>query len=637
MTHLPREMTEHVASQKMRPGLVRLIVLGAMLCSTAGFLFYERELPVPEGAIPKVDRTGDYVSADTCKKCHPGAHASWHDTFHRTMTQVVSPETVAGDFDGRDYEVEGITYNFFRDGDLFMVDAKKKNTMGKMRSLPNFPRRVVMSTGSHHYQAYWVPNLKRQPIEIPLYYNIKEQRWIPKQKSVIEPPGTPGNSAHWNSHCINCHSTGGMPYFDENRMVADSRVADFGISCEACHGPGREHVEYHQNALNRYQQHLSGEPDPTIVNPERCTTEVSVMICGRCHSSSQPLDLEAARKEGIQYRAGNDDLAQHLIFADFENLPEVEDYYGKNKKSGDNAETPAEEHTFSKAFWKDGTCRIGGDEYNAHIKSPCYLQGELTCLSCHSMHNSDPNDQLAAMMDTNEACLQCHDSFRDNLAAHTHHAADSSGSLCYNCHMPNTSYALSNAMRSHRIDSPSVQRSADTGRPDACNLCHLDKSLAWAGEYLSQWYGQAPATLTAEQSELPASLLWLLKGDALQRAITAWHLGWQPAITASGSHWQAPFLMQLLTDPYAQVRFIAHRALREISGYTPVEFPYDFLANKQDLQTKQEEGQRKWAHENPPGSELSERIIELIGDQPLTAFLKRMSESRDNTAIEIPE
>ncbi len=107
MTHLPREMTGHVASQKMRPGLVRLIVLGAMLCSTAGFLFYERELPVPEGAIPKVDRTGDYVSADTCKKCHPGAHASWHDTFHRTMTQVVSPETVAGDFDGRDYEVEG--------------------------------------------------------------------------------------------------------------------------------------------------------------------------------------------------------------------------------------------------------------------------------------------------------------------------------------------------------------------------------------------------------------------------------------------------------------------------------------------------------------------------------------------------
>ncbi|OUT62752.1 MAG: hypothetical protein CBB70_15370 [Planctomycetaceae bacterium TMED10] len=625
------------AMSATRHGLVRLVILAALLCSTAGFLFYEQEIPVPEETIPRVDRTGDYVSSDTCKKCHPGAHASWHNTFHRTMTQVVSPETVVGDFDGKDYQVGDITYNFYRDGDLFMVDAKKKNTMGNVRSLPNFPRRVVMSTGSHHYQAYWVPNLKRQPIEIPLYYNIAEQRWIPKQKSVIEPPDTPGNSAHWNSHCINCHSTGGMPFFDEERMVADSRVADFGISCEACHGPGREHVKHHQNALNRYMQHLRGGPDPTIVNPEHCTTEVSVMICGRCHSSSQPIDLVSARKEGIQYRAGNDDLAEHLTFADFDNLDELEDYYGKDRPKIEGVETPTEGHTFSKVFWNDGTCRIGGDEYNAHIKSPCYLQGELTCLSCHSMHDSDPNDQLAAMMDTNEACLQCHSSYRDNLSAHTHHAADSSGSLCYNCHMPNTSYALSTAMRSHRIDSPDVQRSADTGRPDACNLCHLDKSLAWAGDYLSEWYGQSPPKLTAEQQELPASILWLLKGDAIQRAVTAWHFGWTPALTASDNTWQAPFLVQLLTDPYDQVRFIAHRALRAVPGYTPNEFPFDFLASDDAHQADQTTARTKWQAENPPGSEAAERIIELIGNEPLNAFLERMSAARDDTAVEIPE
>ena len=40
--------------------------------------------------------------------------------------------------------------------------------------------------------------------------------------------------------------------------------------------------------------------------------------------------------------------------------------------------------------------------------------------------------QLAKRMDGNEACLQCHEKMRDKISAHTHHAADSSGSLCYN-------------------------------------------------------------------------------------------------------------------------------------------------------------------------------------------------------------
>lgn len=608
-----------IQSQFPRPGVVRLIVLAAVLCSTAGFLFYKRETPVPVNAIPRVDRTGEYVSANTCKKCHPGAHASWHDTFHRTMTQVVSPKTVAGDFDGRDYKVDDITYNFYRDGDLFMVDAKKKNTLGKVRSLPHFPRRVVMSTGSHHYQAYWVPNLKGQPIEIPLYYNIAEQRWIPKQKSVIEPPGIAGNSAHWNSHCINCHSTGGIPRFDEATMVADSSVADFGISCEACHGPGREHVEFHQNAVNRYRHHLSGGPDPTIVNPARCTKEASVMICARCHSSSQPHDRNKAWIEGIQFRPGNEDIDDHLAFADFDNL------------------SPDADDTFANVFWQDGTCRVGGDEYNAHIQSACYTHGELTCLSCHSMHSSDPNDQLAAGMDTNEACLQCHESFRNNLQAHTHHAADSSGSHCYNCHMPNTSYALSNAMRSHRIDSPDAQRSADTGRPDACNLCHLNRTLAWTSQYLTQWYGQKSATLTEEQQTIPASLLWLLRGDAIQRAVTAWHFGWPAALTASGADWQVPFLTQLLTDNYDQVRFIAHRALRSFPGYTPDEFLYDFLASDEKCEADQAAALRKWAEDNPPGSKQHERILELTAQEPLALFLRRLTESRDDTPILIPE
>jgi len=41
-----------------------------------------------------------YVSSDACRACHPSQYASWHASFHRTMTQVAMPNTVATSFDG---------------------------------------------------------------------------------------------------------------------------------------------------------------------------------------------------------------------------------------------------------------------------------------------------------------------------------------------------------------------------------------------------------------------------------------------------------------------------------------------------------------------------------------------------------
>src|SRR4029434_5840314 len=105
-------------------------------------------------------------------------------------------------------------------------------------------------------------------------------------------------------------------------------------------------------------------------------------------------------------------------------------------------------------------------------------------------------DQLAERMDSNLACLQCHTKI--NVSQHTHHRTDSSGSSCYNCHMPHTVYGLMKAIRSHQIDSPNAANSLKTGRPNACNLCHLDKTLDWTARKLSEWYGQPAVDLSPE-------------------------------------------------------------------------------------------------------------------------------------------
>ena len=82
--------------------------------------------------------------------------------------------------------------------------------------------------------------------------------------------------------------------------------------------------------------------------------------------------------------------------------------------------------------------------------------------------------------------------------------------------------------------------------------------------------------LTPEQQTVAASLLGLLKGDAGQRALAAWSMGWEPARQTSGTSWMAVPLAMLLNDPYDTVRQITYRSLRTLPGFEG--FAYDFLA-----------------------------------------------------------
>jgi hypothetical protein len=235
--------------------------------------------------------------------------------------------------------------------------------------------------------------------------------------------------------------------------------------------------------------------------------------------------------------------------------------------------------------------RVSGREYNGLIDSPCFANATdpgrtMSCFSCHTMHKppEDPRP-IAEWADTHQVssgkegdggCLQCHGSIAANVSMHTNHRPGSTGSACYNCHMPYTTYGLLRALRSHQVSSPSVESTVQTGRPNACNGCHLDKTLQWTSDNLQQWYGHRPVALDDEQRTVASSLLLLLRGDAGQRAIAAWSMGWKPAQEASGAWWMAPPLAMLLNDPYDAVRQIAHRSLQALPGFDGWE--YDFLA-----------------------------------------------------------
>ena len=94
-----------------------------------------------------------FVSSQKCQECHPDQHASWRASYHRTMTQVATPQTVIGDFDDVKLKVKGASYHLQRRADQFWV------TMDNPDAGPGRPnaiqRPIVMTTGSHHMQVYW--------------------------------------------------------------------------------------------------------------------------------------------------------------------------------------------------------------------------------------------------------------------------------------------------------------------------------------------------------------------------------------------------------------------------------------------------------------------------------------------------
>ena len=528
--------------------------------------------------LPLETRAGGYVRSETCRSCHPEQYSSWHRSFHRTMTQRATPEAVRGDFNDVTLRFKDETFHLSRRGDEFfveMVDPDWKHVRAlKERAYlrgegpplspePNPPRvkkRITMTTGSHHMQTYWVAGkYGNQQYNIPFTYLFEESRWVPRNDVFLMPPQAPEKLQTWNNNCLGCHATAGQPQQDQRTLVLNTRMAEFGIACEACHGPAGEHVRANASPGRRYTLHRRAKADPTIVNPARLSAKKSSEVCSQCHAARYSREYSNWLVEGTEYwqRQGLEPHRPLLPGKDLLLLnPEADE------------QQAAQFNSLVGFFWRDGMVRVSGREYNGLAESPCFQRGEMSCLSCHSLHKMiDPDDQLARGMDSNQACYQCHGAFQAKLSEHTHHSAHSSGSLCYNCHMPHTTYGLLKAIRSHQITSPTVKSSLETGRPNACNLCHLDRSLAWTAKNLRSWYQQPIPAIGTELPNAPAAVMWLLRGDAGQRALIAWHMGWSPAVQISETNWLVPYLAETLDDPYSAVRYIGQRSLKRIPGF----------------------------------------------------------------------
>src|SRR5579863_7129698 len=184
-----------------------------------------------------------YVSSNTCLACHPREYHTWHDSYHRTMTQVPTPRNVIPSFDGvRVDAVQGQPMLLERRGSEFWAEFDDPDFRGKNGETRRITRQIVLLTGSHQQQVYWyATGLHRLISKLPAIYLIREKQWIPRRAAFLHPPDEPlwSETGGWNGICIACHTTNGKPEIDTPfgsqpvlRQVIESKVSEFGIACE---------------------------------------------------------------------------------------------------------------------------------------------------------------------------------------------------------------------------------------------------------------------------------------------------------------------------------------------------------------------------------------------------------------------
>ena len=168
-------------------------------------------------------------------------------------------------------------------GDYYETAIAEKGAQKLTRS-----ERIDIVTGSGvrgQTYLYWTGN---QLYELPVSYWSDGNQWI---NSPGYGDGTADFSRPVNPGCLECHATSiralsSDPFtnsYEKNTLVT-------GISCETCHGPGRDHIAKQSAASSRG---IRAEDD-LILNPKRFSRDRQVDLCALCHSGIERQEVAPA-------------------------------------------------------------------------------------------------------------------------------------------------------------------------------------------------------------------------------------------------------------------------------------------------------------------------------------------------------
>ena len=446
--------------------------MGLLAVVTAGAVFWaQRDRPppaAPPAPVAVAVAEAKYAGSAQCSSCHAREHAAWKGSDHDLAMQVADEKSVSGDFAGAKFTYAGTTSTFSRRDGKFFV--KTDGPDGKLADYE-----IKYAFGVRPLQQYLIelPGGRMQALSIAWDARPKAQggqRWFHLYPGQNIKAGDPlhwtGVQQNWNFQCAECHSTNFRKNFDATTGTFKSDWAAINVSCEACHGPGSNHVAW-ASKQGEWQAFQAGKglalalderkgivwaPVAETGNAKRSmprTTAREIEMCARCHARASRISDD--------YVHGKPPQDTHRLALLDDNL-----------------------------YWNDGQMRDEVYNWGSFVQSRMHAQG-VTCSDCHEPHS------LKSRAPGNAVCAQCHLPAKFDTAQHTHHAEGTPGAACAACHMPTTTYMGVDPRHDHSMRIPRPDVSAKLGMPNACNNCHAKQTAQWAADAIGKWTGKAPA------------------------------------------------------------------------------------------------------------------------------------------------
>lgn len=404
-----------------------LMVLGVIAASV---LFFVRCMNPSDSA--EDPRGILYADPASCRQCHKAIYDSYIQTAHYHTTQPSSGSTITGSFSSgkNQYVYDPATRIMMEHRDSGYFQALYVN--GREQEAHRFD----ISFGLRHAQTflYWEGS---KPYELPVSYYNSVNAWASS-------PGFSATQANFRrfigKNCFECHSSFIDSRFSEVSMQIEENLDRnslvYGIDCQRCHGPAKNHVNYH-----------FAYPD---------VKEAKYIVTARSLSRQQELDACAV------CHSGNDKQKEVSTF---------------KFKMGD---------TLANFFLPWGSRHKANSDFDVHgnqsqllAQSKCFTASTtLTCGTCHSPHA----DAATSLVTYSAQCSKCHAQPDHSSLKGAEAAAARLTNNCIDCHMPKQpsqaiTFQLEGSgehsaylLRTHRI---AVYPSAAAASPPDAHAKHL--------------------------------------------------------------------------------------------------------------------------------------------------------------------
>ncbi|OOG65908.1 hypothetical protein B0E44_15300 [Flavobacterium sp. A45] len=432
-----------------------------------------------------------------------------------------SEKTVKGNFDNITHTADGVTSRFFKKGNKYFINTQGED--GK-----NHDYEVKYTFGFTPLQQYLVA-FPGGRLQVPrVSWDSKQKKWYNQYaKQTVSSHDWlhwTGNSQNWNTMCASCHSTNLQKNYDDKTDTYKTTYSIINVSCESCHGAGKQHSDYIKGEDYKDGEKIKGSFLKLVKNGSQLE---QINTCAPCHARASEIS--------------NNHIRSNEIMDNY--IPQIPD---------------------SEYFFADGQIDDEDYIYTSFLQSKMFSKG-VKCSNCHNPHST----KLKKI--DNQTCLQCHIPQKYNVPTHTFHPVGSQSSLCVSCHMPGKIYMGNDLRHDHSFRVPRPDLSVTYGTPNACNNCHQDKSNKYLTDAIVKWYGPKrkyhfaddliPGSQLNSQSETHLKkLINYTQTPNIIKATAAFYLGKIQTQTSLNT------LLKCLHNKDAQVRY---RALTSLANFQP--------------------------------------------------------------------